>query len=628
MRESDFIRQNLQKWKEFETLFNNVRSEPRRLTELYVQITDDLSYARTFYPNRSVRAYLNLLSQRVFQRIYRNRRETMRSWLEFWTLQLPRELWTARLDLLISLLVFAGALSIGLLSSIHDPGFAELILGQDYVDMTRRNIAAGDPMQVYKDSAPGMMFLRIALNNLFVDLLTFTLGIVYAIGTLFVMVYNGIMVGTFQYFFVEFGLLGESALTIWQHGTLEMSAMVIAGAAGLTMGRGLAFPGTYSRGQAFRLSAVRGFRIMVPVLVMTLFAALIESWVTRHTQIPDIIRLMVIIGSLVLVLGYVVWYPRRLAARGLFSTSVIQTLPARAVPEIHLDQVRTAGELFTTAFLHVGYFWRPLLRGVIAGACALAFAGALLKQHISPDVLILDVPMASEDPFDFLLNIPAYLGLTAQFSNYGSAPWLVPINLAGFYLLLLVVFRAFEKYPGLPEVDSGRRRHRLNRGLCVMGALGIGQLVLFLAPGWGRLLFILILPLMVFWACSIWWEKTSFVAGLSRAIHLVRVDWPTLTGAYFSMALLGLVAVSLINSPLIGFYTEVLQANLALSKSIAEKMPAALIVFQAYTAFFLMVPLAFSVLVAYYFHARELDESHGMKNRIEMFGKSRNSRMG
>ena len=83
MRERDFIRQNRSKWEEFEKLFGNARSEPRRLTELYVQITEDLSYARTFYPNRSVRAYLNTLSQRVFQRIYRNRRNTAHDFQNF-----------------------------------------------------------------------------------------------------------------------------------------------------------------------------------------------------------------------------------------------------------------------------------------------------------------------------------------------------------------------------------------------------------------------------------------------------------------------------------------------------------------------------------------------------------------
>ena len=69
MRETGFIKQNKEKWKEFEKTLNYKDKDPDKLNNLFIQITDDLSYSRTFYPNRSVRVYLNNLAQQIFHSI-------------------------------------------------------------------------------------------------------------------------------------------------------------------------------------------------------------------------------------------------------------------------------------------------------------------------------------------------------------------------------------------------------------------------------------------------------------------------------------------------------------------------------------------------------------------------------
>ncbi len=74
MRETKFIEQNQDKWNEFEKVLEKGTENPEELNDLFIQITDDLSFSRTFYPNRSVRVYLNGLAQRVFTRIYKNKK--------------------------------------------------------------------------------------------------------------------------------------------------------------------------------------------------------------------------------------------------------------------------------------------------------------------------------------------------------------------------------------------------------------------------------------------------------------------------------------------------------------------------------------------------------------------------
>ncbi|MEW6470062.1 MAG: stage II sporulation protein M, partial [Bacteroidota bacterium] len=136
MRETSFIRQNKDKWQEFEKHLASDKKDPDKLSNLFVQITDDLSYSRTFYPNRSVRVYLNNIAQKVFQSIYRNRTSKRRRFAEFWKDELPATIWESRKELLLSFVLFWGSFFIGVFSCMQNPEFPRMILGDAYVDMT------------------------------------------------------------------------------------------------------------------------------------------------------------------------------------------------------------------------------------------------------------------------------------------------------------------------------------------------------------------------------------------------------------------------------------------------------------------------------------------------------------
>jgi len=265
MRERQFIEQNKEKWKAFETLLQSKDKDPERLGELFVQITDDLSYARTFYPNRSVRVYLNKLAQQVFQELYKTKPKKKNRLKVFLLDEIPSAVFHARKELLLSVFLFVVSMGIGVFSAIKDPDFAKSILSEQYVTMTESNIEKNDPMAVYKGDNQFFVFTYIAKNNLSIDVKTFVSGLFFGLWTIIMLVYNGIMVGAFQYFFIERNLLVDSFLTIWMHGTLELSAAVIAGGAGLILGRGIVFPGTYSRLQSLIIAAKEGLKIFLIV---------------------------------------------------------------------------------------------------------------------------------------------------------------------------------------------------------------------------------------------------------------------------------------------------------------------------------------------------------------------------
>lgn len=349
MKETRFIGQNKEKWAELEALLKSKERNPDQLSDLFIQVSDDLSYARSHYPNRVVRIYLNQLSQQVFTRLQRNTVSQLRLFIRFWKMELPMALYHSRVALLWSFIVFFLSFLVGVLSSVYEPDFARSILGDSYVDMTNQNIAAGNPTAVYQDSSALEMFFRIALNNITIALRTFLFGLLFAVGTLGVMLYNGVMLGTFQHLFVGKNVLFESILSIWMHGTFEISAIILSGGAGLVLGSGLVFPGTYTRIQALRRSARHGIRIMILAVTMLFVAAVIESWITRLVTMSDWLRLTLILAMLALVLFYVIFYPRKVAMSGaqLHQDSELQAVRPFD-PE--LKEMKSGGQLFGTSF--------------------------------------------------------------------------------------------------------------------------------------------------------------------------------------------------------------------------------------------------------------------------------------
>ncbi len=312
MREALFVKQNSEKWKAYEQLH---RDSPDELADRFIDITNDLAYAKTFYPNSKTTAYLNGVAALLHQSIYKNKKGNSGRFISFWQFELPLLFYKYRRQLLYAFLFFVFFSLIGALSAKYDDTFVRLIMGDGYVNMTNENIAKGDPFAVYKTQGEFQMFFSIAANNTYVMLVSFVSGIFLSIGPVFAMLRNGVMLGSFEYYFFSKGLGLESVLVIWIHGTLEISAIIIAGAAGLVLGHGLLFPKTYTRMQAFRSSAKDGTKIVAGIIPIVIVAAFFESFVTRHTEMPIWLSSSILGGSLLFIIWYVILYPYKLNKR-------------------------------------------------------------------------------------------------------------------------------------------------------------------------------------------------------------------------------------------------------------------------------------------------------------------------
>ena len=259
MREGQFIKRNLERWEHYK----ETTEDPDEVAKRFTYLVDDLSYAKTFYPNSNTIRYINGIAANIYLSIYKNKKEKKHRLITFWTTELPLVVKKHQRTFLFAFIFFLSFVLLGAFSAYNDQTFVRAVLGDEYVDMTERNIANGDPFGVYKHSNEFAMFVYIAFNNIRVAFLCYSMGIFLGIGTVYLLFTNGLMVGVFEYMFFHHNIGFQSILVVFIHGTLELSAIVISGCAWLILGNSLLFPGTYTRLQSLKQAAKDSIKIVV-----------------------------------------------------------------------------------------------------------------------------------------------------------------------------------------------------------------------------------------------------------------------------------------------------------------------------------------------------------------------------
>ncbi|HEX8059310.1 MAG TPA: stage II sporulation protein M [Cyclobacteriaceae bacterium] len=601
MKETRFIAQNKEKWLESENLLNDDRKEPEKLSNLFTQVIDDLSYSRTYYPNRSVKVYLNKIAREYFSVIYSRHRDRKNTFRLFWTDELPQIIIYCRKELIVALLFFCLAAAIGVFSAIKDPQFTSTILGDGYVAMTKANIEKGDPMAVYKSGNEVKMFLGITLNNLMVAFRTYVFGIFLSIGSLALLMYNGIMIGCFQYFFVERGLFAESALTIWLHGTMEISSIILAGGAGLTLGSGLVFPGTYSRLQAFQISAMRSLKLMLGISPIFVFAAIIESFLTRYTDVPDFIRLLLIMASLTLIIGYFVIYPW-MKSRSGFEVKLRETkLQPSAEEPVNYQAIKNNAEILKDAFL----FYKNKFARMFPWIFGVSLVVAVCRFILLQDQVLLR--FAGDWWQRFIGEL---------FFGIGTPnPYFIGINALATAIITYVVYKAV-------AADAQEAKLKFNTGsfFAIFLVMAIAFGIIYALGGWG--VFILLftfasLQLAAFVPMA-WGE--GFFPSMGRARDVMSADYSQVFVLHLVLLLITFSFLIILSAPLIYMYLNIFSWNFAKADTWVNDILYFIEIFVKVLSFFMTLPiLAASAAYLYYSLSEILDASY-LRQAIDSFG--------
>lgn len=617
MRESDFIEQNKEKWLEFEKLFAGKDKNPEKLNELFVKVTDDLSYARSFYSNRSVRVYLNGLAQKIFSKIYRSKKFRISKFIDFWKDDLPLLVYHSRKEFLVSFLLFAFSFAIGWFSSTQDPEFVKTILGEGYVQMTIENIKNGDPMAVYKSANQMDMVLGITVNNLMVAFRTFALGIFFAIGAIAIMLYNGIMVGTFQHFFYEKGLFLESFLTIWVHGTLEISAIIIAGAAGIVMGKGLVFPGTYNRIQSLLISAKAGIKIMLGIFPIIVLAGIIESFLTRYTDTPNAVRALFIIICAAFILFYFVIYPFLKARSGREADFRKLQLNPDKPPVFTYDKIRGNEAIFNDSFKFYKKFFNPIFFFSLIGSLIFAIAFGIIHQE--DFALNFNYQYFGFDRVIYKLF--SYFREVSVFFSFEKFPvFFIAISILMMLVLSLLAYLFKTDYRNSkPKSYFESKKYFSFLGKNVFSCLFFGALFAlpFLAlEGWVFLSLQLLPFIMLSYLIAVI-EKKNPLAAINKMFGLIGNGFWKLMGVYYVAVLVSLIFMFINTSTFLWGLFDMLNWNFELSSDSVNMMVIGFFAFISVLGILLLIPISFIGVGFYYFSQKERNEANNLFKAID-----------
>ena len=333
MREVAFIKQNKEKWLGIEQIIaGKVKKSPDDLSSIYINLVNDLAFAQTYYPKSKTTVYLNNLSALIFQRIYKTRRIEQNRLLEFFKTEVPLLVHHYRRYLFYAFGFFILFTLIGFISAYYDKEFIRIILGDEYVNKTIENIKKGNAVGVYQQGSTWGSAIAIIFNNLKVGAMLFVYGVFGGVGTLYALLQNSIMLGSFQYFFHEHGALKESASGIWLHGVFEIFSMVVEAMAGLILGASILFPKTYSRFNSFKLGFKDAFKIFLSTVPFTIVAGIIEGYVTRYALVmPGFLNGFLIFGTLAFIGSYYFIYPYLVAKKSKIHDAVLSETELRSV---------------------------------------------------------------------------------------------------------------------------------------------------------------------------------------------------------------------------------------------------------------------------------------------------------
>ncbi|WP_276503668.1 stage II sporulation protein M [Terrimonas pollutisoli] len=312
MREALFIKKNRDRWLKNQHM---PAEDADEMAQEFTQLVDDLAYAKTFYPSSKVTRYINSEASRIYLSIYKNRKEESSRLVTFWKYDLPLTIRKHHKVVLFSFVLFLIFFSIGFFVSREDEGVARSFFGDSYVDETLENIEKGNPFGIYESGNPILSWLHLMIHNIRVSLLMFASGIFAGIPTLNFLAQNAAMVGIFDQFFAAKGLGIQFFLVVFVHGTLELTAIIISGAAGLILGKSFLFPGTIKRLDAFKRGAKDGVKIMIGLMPVFGLAAFFEGTITRLYNDISVLTTIVTALSVVFVIWYFVVYPIQLGRK-------------------------------------------------------------------------------------------------------------------------------------------------------------------------------------------------------------------------------------------------------------------------------------------------------------------------
>ena len=311
-----FIARNLASWNRLEELTRTSRrsltpAQVEELVQLYQRTSAHLSYARTARADAALVARLTRLVAGAAGLLYSTRSRSAAGFARFFTTSFPAAVWHARRFVVVAaLLLLVPAVVMGTWLASSDVAL------DTSGPAAAREAYVEDDFEAYYSSAPaGQFAAEVTVNNIQVSILAFAAGALLCVVTAYILASNGANVGVAAGTFAAAGEQPKFYGLILPHGALELSAVIVAGAAGLAIGWAIIAPGDRPRGVALADEGRRAAAIVLGLMLAFIVAGTIEGFVTP-SGMPTIARVSIGLAAASVFWTYVITLGRRAAALG------------------------------------------------------------------------------------------------------------------------------------------------------------------------------------------------------------------------------------------------------------------------------------------------------------------------
>ncbi len=321
-----YVHENNAEWLRLEELVDKAQKHRRKipsdeLDELvmrYQRASAHLAHVRTTYADPEITRRLTRVVAGARAVIYGGQAQAGGALRTFFSSTFPAAVWSARIFIAIATVaLFAPAIataawianSDAALEASGPPALREAYVQEDF--------------EAYYSSEPAAEFATsVLVNNIQVSFLAFVIGIAFAVPTILILAFNGANVGVAAGLFYAAGEQAKFWGLILPHGLLELSAIVVAGGAGLRMGWSIIDPGDRTRVAALAEEAKRAASIVMGLIVVFIFAGLIEGFVTP-SSLSTLARITIGAIAFVAFWAYVLLLGPQAVARG-YTGSIIE----------------------------------------------------------------------------------------------------------------------------------------------------------------------------------------------------------------------------------------------------------------------------------------------------------------
>ena len=290
MTATEFIAKKQKSWDELEALLNRSRGasavQLNRLGYLYRRVTSDLAVARRDFPQDQCVPYLNALASRAHSAVYQTspfKRGTLR---QFLLTGFPSVFRENLIFIVAAFLMFAISFGAAYWIALRTPELAEEIIPAHYVSHIKE--LEDDPWNDTSAENRNLFASFVMTHNIRVAFFAFAGGIIFMVGTAYILVINGIVIGTVA------GLchVNGVALALWSfvspHGYIELTTIFIGGGAGLKLGYALIAPSLFTRKRTLTDAARTAIKLLGGCVALLVVAGTIEGFVSPSSLLPAV----------------------------------------------------------------------------------------------------------------------------------------------------------------------------------------------------------------------------------------------------------------------------------------------------------------------------------------------------